>query len=93
MKNAEDIKWALKHEEEYNIEAEKLETKDKEGKDLSIDTTTAEGLLLKLEIEQHLKRKNIYKSNKTIAYGYIIGQCTQAMKNELEAREDWTIIE
>ncbi len=93
MKNAEDIKWAMKHEEECDIEAEKSETKDNKGKDKTIDTSTAEGSLLKLEIEQHLKRKTICKSNKTIACGCIIGQCTQAMKNELEAREDWPIIE
>ena len=93
MKNAEDIKWALKHEEEFDMEAEKPETKDNKGNELTIDTTTAAGLLLKLQLEQYLKRINIYKSNKTTAYGYIIGQCTQAMKNQLEAREDWTIIE
>ena len=93
MKNAEDIKWALKHEEEFDMEAEKPETKDNKGNKLSIDTTTAAGLLLKLQLEQYLKRINIYKSNKTTAHGYVIGQCTQAMKNQLEAREDWTIIE
>ena len=92
MKNAEEIKWALKHEEEYDFTIEAPKTKDKQGKPKSIDTTTADGLQLKLEIEQHIKNKNIYKSNKTVAYGYIIRQCTQAMKNELEAREDWTII-
>ena len=48
-------------------------TKDKEGTPKSINTRTAEGLQLKLEIEQHLKNKNIHKSNKTIAHGWIIG--------------------
>ena len=91
MTNAEEIKWALKHEEEYEFNIEAPETKHKEGKDKNIDTATTERLQPKLEVEQHLKNKQTHKPNKTIACGHVIGQCTQAMKNKLEAREDWTI--
>ena len=93
MKNAEAIKWAMKNEAEYDFTLEAPSTRDNEGNPISIDVTTAEGYQLKLQINQHHKDKQLYKSNKTTAYGYIIGQCTQSMKNELEAREDWKTIE
>ena len=44
MMNAEEIKWALKHEEECNCNEEAPKVKDKEGKSITIDTTTAAGL-------------------------------------------------
>ena len=63
------------------------------GNPLSVDTTTPDGHDLKSKIDQHHKNQQQHKDNKTAACGHIIGQCTQAMKNELEAREDWASIE
>ena len=64
MTNAKEIKWDPKHEEECDCSMEAPKPKDKEGKLISIDITTAEGLQLKLEIEQHLKNKQTCKFNK-----------------------------
>ena len=92
MTNAEAIKCAMKNETEYDFDAVAPKTEDANGKPIKIDTTTAAGYQLKTEIDLHLKDIRIYKSNKTTAYGYIIGQCTQSMKNELEARDNWDTI-
>ncbi len=48
-----------------------------------------ETLLLKEEIADYMKRKRKYKVNMIKAYGLILGQCTKAIKNKLEARKDW----
>ena len=93
MTHAEAIKWALKHEEEHNFDLEGPKTKDENGDSKKMDTTTANRCQLKSETELHLEKKEIHKSNKTTACRHIIGQCTQSMKNELEARDNWKIIE
>ena len=90
MDGAEPIKWAMKNEKEHNFEPEAPKTKDDKEQSLPMDTATAEGCKLKLELDQHHKNIQRHNINKTKAHGFIIGQRTQAMKNELEAREDWS---
>ena len=64
MKNAEAIKWAMNNEAEYDFTLEAPNTRDNEGNPISINFITTEGYQLKLQIDQHHKDKQLYKSNK-----------------------------
>ena len=77
-KHGEDIKKALKTEQEFDFGSE--EPKISGGK---IDTTTPEGFKYKLEMEAFFKQQEQYRSNKSNAHALIYGQCTQAVKSQL----------
>ena len=50
-------------------------------------------MLLQQDVKDYGHRKTKYADNMNKAYALIHGQCTQGMKNKLEARKDWTTIE
>ena len=77
--HSDEIKKALKNEEEFDFE------KIKPTFTGAIDTTTSDGLTYKLKLEKHLNKISHYESNKSKAYAIIHGQCTQSVKNRLEA--------
>ena len=87
-KNGDDIKKALKQEEEFDFGAvEPTTTATK------IDVSTPTGFKYKLAMEAFFKRQTQYITNKSNAHALIYGQCTLAVKNKLQARKDWDEIE
>ena len=87
-KNGEDIKKALKAEEDFDFED--VEPSIDEEK---IDTTTPKGFKYKLEMESFFRRQEQYQRNKSNAHALIYGQCTQAVKGQLQARKDWETVQ
>ena len=82
-KNGEDIKKALQKEQDYDFESEEPKISGK------IDISTPKGFKFKLEMEGHFKRMQQYAVNKSNAQALIYGQCTQAVKGQLQSRKDW----
>ena len=82
----QDVKDALVALEPLDLEAEKPKfNEDEDENDLSyID----EQILLQ-QIKDYVARIRKYNDNMNKAYGLILGQCTQGVKNKLEAQEDW----
>jgi len=54
--------------------------------------TKFQEMILQQEIKDYVERKTKYIDNCNKAYGLILGQCTQGVKNKLEARKDWTTL-
>jgi len=52
-----------------------------------------EKLILQQEVKEFIARKKKCKNNMNKAYALILGQCTQAVKNKLEAKDNWEQIE
>ena len=55
--------------------------------------TYQEKLLLQLKMKEYMTRIEKYNDNMNKVYGLILGQCTQGVKNKLEARQDWETME
>ena len=86
-KHGEDLKKALKDESEFNFGNIEPSAPTK------IDLSTPQGFKYKLQMEGHYKREEQYRSNKSNAHALIYGQCTQGVKNQLQARQDWKLIQ
>ena len=86
-KNGDDLKKALKNEEEFDFGKVEPEAPP------TIDTSTPSGFKYKLAMEAFFKRQTQYITNKSNAHALIYGQCTLAVKNKLQARKDWDEIE
>ncbi len=50
-------------------------------------------MILQQEVKDYVTRIRKYNDNMNKAYGLILGQCTQGVKNKLEARRDWQTLE
>lgn len=50
-------------------------------------------IMLEQQVKEYFTKKARYMNNMNKAYGLIHGQCTQGIKNKLEARKDWKLIE
>ena len=87
-KQGDDIKRALKDESEFDFAAV-----EPTSPGTKIDTTTPAGFKYKLQMESHFKREEQYRSNKSNAHALIYGQCTLAVKNQLQSRQDWKIVQ
>lgn len=48
--------------------------------------------VFKEEVQEYGKRKRAFRDNSTKVYTVILGQCSEATKAKLEAREDWESI-
>ena len=53
---------------------------------------TAEKMILNERIKQCVKETKEYKEHLNAAYGYVWGQCTEGLKNQLQSRKDWNEI-
>ena len=86
-KNGEDLKKALKREQDLDFTVLEPTAPG------TIDNTTPAGFKYKLEMEQHYRRLNQYETNKSNAHALIYGQCSLAVKNKLQARKDWDVVQ
>ena len=86
-KHGEDLKKALKDESEFNF------ANIEPSAPAKIDLSTPQGFKYKLQMEGHYKREEQYRSNKSNAHALIYGQCTQGVKNQLQAHQDWKLIQ
>ena len=54
--------------------------------------TEVEKMILSERVKQYVKDTKQYKEHLNSAYGYVWGQCTEGLKNQLQSRKDWTEI-
>lgn len=79
---------ALEHIDMKKYEPKRPPTKlDSQGSVIQMDEY--EKLMLQLQMKEYMEKIKRYKNNCDKAYGLILGQCTQAVKNKLEERKDW----
>ena len=57
------------------------------------DLDFVDKMILQQEVKDYVLRKKKYEDNMNKAYGLILGQCTQGVKNKLEARQNWRELE
>ena len=57
------------------------------------DLDFVDKMILQQEVKDYVLRKKKYEDNMNKAYGLILGQCTQGVKNKLEARQNWEELE
>ena len=86
--DGQDVKDALVQLEGLDLDLEQPVNNTEEE-----DLTYMDKLLLQQQVKDFAARKKRYINNMNKAYALILGQCTQAVKNKLEAKENWQEIE
>ena len=82
------IKESLEKLEVYDIELwrpEEVEDPDDMGE--------VEKMILQQEVRDYIQRRTKFEENMYKAFALILGQCTVSLKNKLENRKDWKVIE
>ena len=87
----EDLAKALEEKEYANTDAWEPTLKASTNSDSSVKERENRQFEMKYksELDQYLKRKRIYESNKYKAYALIWERCAQSMKNKIEGRSNY----
>ena len=85
----QDVKDALVALEHVDMDQYRPEQEEEDEDNLSY----IDKMILQQEVKEYVARTKKYKDNMNKAYGLILGQCTQGVKNKLEARRDWEELE
>ena len=87
-----DIGDALETGTEFDFDKE-LPTKPKRSISLKKDDAAYEDELnlyvYRSEVQEHVKRKNTYASNKRVAQAFFFQHCSEALRSKLELRKDY----
>ena len=88
FKQGYEVCHSLKHLELFDIDAHKPEPTGDIATMSEIDK-----MILKEQVTKYVARKELFEDNMNKAYGVILGQCSKAVKDKLECRDDWTTME
>ncbi len=80
----QDVRDAIVTMEQIDMEQCRPEQVDDEENISYVDK-----LIVQQEVKEFVGRMRKYQDNMNKAYGLIMGQCTQGVKNKLESRDDW----